>query len=105
MMTVNEGAGEINLYFTDSNKPIIRPADTINIRPLYLEQRLEVARLGAMRQYHLREKLLKAKSESSEPDSKLKGKLFNLEIILLEYRERFKEETGYTLDEKEILYG
>lgn len=75
-------------------------------RPLSTEQQLELARLGAMRQVALRKKIsVLLHRDPVTPDGKLLTKIAQMEILLHEYRKRFKEETGYALDEKEILFG
>ncbi len=74
--------------------------------PLFLEQQLEIARLGAMRQVALRRKISELQQRGPvNPDEKLLTKIAQMEVLLHEYRKRFKEETGQALDEKEILFG
>ena len=75
-----------------------------NARPLFLEQRLDLARLGAMRQVSLRERIVKVEAASANPDAKLRRRIEEQEILLDEYRRRFEEVAGYKLDEKEALY-
>ncbi len=74
-------------------------------RPLSLEQQLELARLGAMRQVSLRKRIQKLEKIASKPNLRCQNKIIEQEIIIREYRQMFKQETGYTLDEKEIIYG
>lgn len=103
-------------YWSDDNtillltkkdeKPVIHAVDINHSGPIFLEQRLEVARLGAMRQVPLRERLLKQEKElRRDPDTALVNKITEQEILLNEYRRALKEATGHKLDEKEILYG
>lgn len=98
--------GTILLLTKKSDQPVVRAVDPNHTRPLFLEQRLEIARLGAMRQIALRKKISELqKTEPSSPDSKLSAEIARMKILLQEYRKRFKEETGYQLDEKEALFG
>lgn len=74
--------------------------------PLFLEQQLEIARLGAMRQVALRKRISALQRKAPvNPNGKLLTKIAQMEVLLHEYRKRFKEETGYALDEKKILFG
>lgn len=78
----------------------------ISGHPLFLEQQLEIARLGAMRQVALRRKISELlQRDPVNPDGKLLTKIAQMEVLLHEYRNRFKEETGHRMDEKEILFG
>ena len=74
-------------------------------RPLSPEQQLELARLGAMRQVTLRKKILSLEKKANRPNQRYENRIQELETILKEYRERFKQETGYKIDEREILFG
>ena len=76
-------------------------------RPLFTEQLIELQRLGCMRQVALREKITKLEQKLAKESiiQSYEDKICNLETILNEYRSRFREETGYQLDEKEILFG
>lgn len=74
-------------------------------RPLSLEQQLELARLGAMRQITLRKKIQKLEKKANKPNERYLNKIVEQDIIIKEYRQRFKDETGYSLDEKEVIYG
>lgn len=74
-------------------------------RPLSLEQQLELARLGAMRQITLRKKIQKLEKKSNKPNERYLNKIVEQDIIIKEYRQQFKDETGYSLDEKEVIYG
>lgn len=74
-------------------------------QPLFLEQQLELARLGAMRQVTLRKKIRKLEESAGKPDRKMQNKLIEQDVLLKEYRRRLREETGESLDEKEVLYG
>ena len=104
---LRRNAGHIVLLLEDNGKETIRIADpNRRSQPLFIEQQLEVARLGAMRQVSLREKLLHTESElKRNPDAALQNRITELEILLREYRTRYKEETGNDIDEKETLYG
>lgn len=74
--------------------------------PLFLEQQLEIARLGAMRQMSLRKRLVEQEERLRRgPDQQLLTENGNLKVLLREYRERFLQETGYRLDENEVLFG
>lgn len=74
--------------------------------PLFLEQQLEIARLGAMRQVALRRKISELQQRGPvNPDGKLLTKIAQMEVLLREYRNRFEEETGHRMDEKEVLFG
>lgn len=97
----------ILLLMEDNGKEIIRIVDPdYSNTPLFLEQQLEIARLGAMRQITLRKSLLELENNlKQDPDLKLQTEIDKLKILLREYRERFKEETGYRIDEKEVLFG
>lgn len=87
-------------------KGIFRPVDLHRTGPLFLEQRLEIARLGAMRQVALRKRIKEVRENAlRNPDETLETKIAELKILLHEYRSALKEATGGTLDEKEILYG
>lgn len=98
--------GSILLLFKGYGDTVRIVDPDISGHPLFLEQQLEIARLGAMRQYSLREKILRMEKEKEkDPDTKLLNRITELEVLLYEYRNRYKEETGNTLDEKEILYG
>ena len=103
-------------YWTDDNtillltekegNPIVHAVDIDHSGPIFLEQRLEIARLGAMRQVSLRQKLVEQEKKlSKDPDVKLRNKIIELEILLKEYRRRYREDTGGIIDEKEVLYG
>ena len=74
-------------------------------RPLSLEQQLELARLGVMRQITLRKKIQKLEKKANKPNERYLNKIVEQDIIIKEYRQRFKDETGYSLDEKEIIFG
>ncbi len=79
--------------------------------PLFIEQRLELARLGALRQVTLREEILRlterepAAMPETQAVARLETQLVERDILLGEYRRRFREEVGYDIDEKEVLYG
>lgn len=86
--------------------PVIHAVDINHSGPIFLEQRLEVARLGAMRQVSLRKKFVEQEKRlSQDPDVKLINEIEELKILLREYRVRYREETGNDIDEKEVLYG
>lgn len=74
-------------------------------RPLSLEQQLELARLGAMRQITLRKKIQKLEKKANKPNERYLNRIVEQDIIIKEYRQRFKDETGYSLDEKEVIFG
>ena len=74
-------------------------------QPLFLEQQLELARLGAMRQVTLRRKIKKLEESATKPDQKMQNKLIEQDVLLKEYRKRFRDEVGYSIDEKEVLFG
>ena len=102
-----ESDGYEKLVLEDNGEPMIEIVDqSRRNQPLFLEQRLEIARLGAMRQVTLRERLLKQERElRKDPDTALVNKITEQEILLNEYRRALKEATGHKLNEKEILYG
>ena len=90
----------------DDGNEIYRPVNLHHTGPLFIEQRLEIARLGAMRQISLRKRIKEAKENALRtPDEALATKITELKVLLQEYRSALKEATGGTLDEKEILYG
>lgn len=74
-------------------------------QPLFLEQQLELARLGAMRQVSLRKKIKKLEDPGRDPDARLRNKVIEQDVLLKEYRKRYREDTGMDIDEKEVLYG
>lgn len=73
-------------------------------RPLSLEQQLELARLGAIRQITLRKKIQKLEKKANKPNERYLNRIVEQDIIIKEYRQRFKDETGYSLDEKEVIF-
>ena len=77
----------------------------VDAKPLFLEQQFELARLGAMRQVSLRERIAAMEAGRGDPDGKLLKKLEEKETLLEAYRNAFEEVAGYVLDEKEVLYG
>lgn len=75
-------------------------------RPLFTEQAFELMRLASLRQVSLRERLLRESEEArKDPDEKLRNRVTELEILLREYRARYREDTGGDIDEKEVLFG
>ena len=100
-----EGEGCVVLRLDDPGKPWFCPAKTDSPKKLYIEQVLEIARLGAMRQFHLRERILDEKKKASAPDVRLENEIVQLKVLLREYRQRYKEDTGGEIDEREVLWG
>ena len=75
-------------------------------RPLFTEQAFELMRLASLRQVSLRERLLREAEEArKDPDEKLRNRVAELEVLLKEYRARYREDTGGDIDEKEVLFG
>lgn len=96
----------ILLLMEDNGEPIIKAVDANHSGPIFLEQRLEIARLGAMRQVTLRRKFIEQTERlRRDPDVKLQNRITELQILLKEYRSRYREDTGNDIDEKEVLYG
>lgn len=102
-------------YWTDENTillltentgdPVVKAINHDRTGPIFLEQRLEVARLGSMRQISLRQRIQRAEAKAADPDAALREKIERLECLLDVYRQEFEREAGYKLDEKEALYG
>ena len=58
-----------------------------------------------MRQFHLRERILDERKKASAPDVRLENEIVQLKVLLREYRQRYKEDTGGEIDEREVLWG
>lgn len=99
--------GKSILLLFNGHGDAVRIVDpNLSNHPLFLEQQLEIARLGAMRQVALRKKISELQQRGPvNPDEKLLTKIAQMEVLIREYRSQFKEETGHKLDEKEALFG
>lgn len=111
--SVHKATGDAVVISLPGDRSPVIPADS-GAAPLFLEQILEIARLGAMRQYHWREKYIAMENKQKEMDTpekrvaiklaRLETKITELGVLVKTYRERLFEATGETIDEKEVLY-